>query len=126
MADYDLNIFQQEVEDKNGNWALGDDWYLDIFVCFDGDQEQYQGLDLPLTFTKEEATKLQLGSGYFDGEDHWYGLEGFLKDYEHQISDRLWEVFNALPAECACDHCVSTDIYSRLYCRECFDQGCGH
>lgn len=101
--DYDLNIFRQEVQVPNPNsdrlgdglvWVYADPWYLDIYVV---DGAGHQQLGEPYQLTAEEATVLQLGTGYFNEDDCWYGLEGFLKDYEHQISDRLWDIFNALP-----------------------------
>lgn len=27
--------------------------------------------------------------------------------------------------ECACPNCVETELYSRLYCQECYDNSCG-
>lgn len=92
--DYDLNIFRQEVEQADGQYAYADPWYLDIYVV---DGAGHQQLGEPYELTPEETKVLQLGTGYFTDDDSWYGLDGFLKDYEHQISDRLWDIFNALP-----------------------------
>lgn len=101
--DYDLNIFRQEVEVPDQSlvdpsegtvWEYADPWYLDIYVV---DANGHQQLGEPYELTAEESKALQLGTGYFTDDDSWYGLEGFLKDYEHQISDRLWDIFNALP-----------------------------
>ena len=101
--DYDLNIFRQEVEVPDESlvdpsegtvWEYRDPWYLHIYeVDGAGHHEVSEAYEL----TPEESKVLQLGTGYFEGDDCWYGLEGFLKDYEHQISDRLWDIFNALP-----------------------------
>ena len=101
--DYDLNIFRQEVEvpdqrlvdpSEGTVWEYSDPWYLHIYVVDGaGHKEASEAYEL----TAEESKALALGTGYFEDDDCWYGLEGFLKDYEHQISDRLWSIFNALP-----------------------------
>jgi hypothetical protein len=108
--DYDLNIFRQEVEvpdeslvdpSEDTVFEYRDPWYLDIIIHENGSQYHYNELlpniELPIELTPEEAKVLDLGNGYFTDDDSWYGLEGFLKDYEYQISDRLWDIFNALP-----------------------------
>lgn len=34
---------------------------------------------------------------------------------------------NQMPAntECACWNCIETELYSRLYCQDCYDYACG-
>jgi hypothetical protein len=88
--DYDLNIYRRDV----GVFEYRDPWYIDIYI-YENDSQKQVGTQIELT--PAESIKLHLGSGYFNEDDSWYGLEGFLKDYEHQISDRLWSIFNALP-----------------------------
>lgn len=105
LLDYDLNIYRQEVV-VDGKWVYADPWFMDIYlVRTDGDpfnavwgSVSKEQVGVQYEFTSEESAKLQLGSGYFNEDDCWYGLDGFLKDYEWQISDRLWDVFNALPS----------------------------
>lgn len=107
--DYDLNIYQKELLREVEAPTLSgqtltklesyysDEWYLDIYICQNGCTDPAPNVEQPIQFTAEEATKLGLGKDYFADVENWYGLDGFLKDYEHQISDRLWEIFNALP-----------------------------
>ena len=98
QKDYDLNIYRQEVE-RDGQWVYADPWYIDIYlVSTDGDVVTKEQVGAQVELTPNESAKLHLGTGYFDHDDSWYGLDGFLKDYEHQISDRLWDIFNALPS----------------------------
>lgn len=103
--DYDLNIFREEVEVPDESlvdpsegtvWEYSDPWYLHIYAV---NGAGHYEVSTPYELTEEEAKKLELGTGYFSDDDSWYGLEGFLKDYEHQISDRFWDIFNALPTE---------------------------
>lgn len=98
LLDYDLNVFRQEVEQADGQYAYADPWYIEIYlVITDGNAVDKREVGL-IELTPEESAKLQLGTGYFDYDDSWYGFDGFVKDYEHQISDRLWTIFNALPS----------------------------
>ena len=98
LLDYDLNVFRQEVEQADGQYAYADPWYIEIYLCItEGNAVDKREVGL-IELTSEESAKLQLGTGYFDYDDSWYGFDGFLKDYEHQISDRLWTIFNALPS----------------------------
>ena len=108
--DYDLNIFRKEVEVEDLElaetpegtvWVYTDPWFIDVYVFEDGCQEPHldsDGVPLSIELTAEEAKKLALGSGYFEEDDVFIGLEGFLRDYEHQISSRLWDIFNGLPS----------------------------
>lgn len=97
LLDYDLNIFRQEVE-QDGKWVYADPWFIEIYlVITEGNAVDKREVGL-IELTPEESAKLQLGSGYFNEDDCWYGFDGFIEDYEHQISDRLWDIFNALPS----------------------------
>jgi hypothetical protein len=101
IIDYDLNIFRLEQyvgsdDENNPIYEYLDPWYVHVYeVDGLGHREASPAYEL----TPTESRELQLGTNYFEYEDNWYGLEGFVKDYEHQISDRLWEIFNALPVE---------------------------
>lgn len=91
-------MFRQEVEQADGHYAYADPWYIEVYLCItEGNAVDKHSVGL-IELTPQESAKLRLGFGYFEDDDSWYGLEGFLKDYEHQISDRLWAIFNALPS----------------------------
>lgn len=99
QCDYDLNIFQQEslVEDPDTGEMVYDyvgPWFIDIYDVYGNGHEHVAG---PLELTPQESKLLGLGSGYFEESDCWYGLAGFLNDYEHFISTRLLDMFNNLP-----------------------------
>ena len=98
-CDYDLNIFQQEVGTYNQDtgeteYDYAGPWYIDIYDVYGSGHQHVAG---PYELTKQEARLLDLGNGYFDEGDCWYGLDGFLKDYEDYISERMLDVFNSLP-----------------------------
>jgi hypothetical protein len=98
-CDYDLNIFQQEQEVVNSETGeteyehLGP-WFIDIYDVYGSGHEHVAG---PYELTKQEARLLDLGNGYFEEPDSWYGMTGFINDYEDYISSRLMDVFNSLP-----------------------------
>lgn len=98
-CDYDLNIFQHEIaqEDPDTGEMVYDyagPWYIDIYDVYGPGHQHVQG---PYELTAQEARLLDLGNGYFDEGDCWYGLDGFLKDYEDYISPRLMDIFTSLP-----------------------------
>jgi len=90
--DYDLNIFRQEVlvDADHNEYRYNDPWYLHVYVV-----NSYQGASMheemgpAIELTQAESNALQLGTGYFDEDDCWYGHEGFMKEYGHLLSDRL-------------------------------------
>lgn len=94
--DYDLNIFRLDQEvgfDADMNLPLYefvDPWYIHIYQV-----NSYQGATMheelgeAIALTEMEANALQLGTGYFDENDCWYGHEGFMRDYGHLLSERL-------------------------------------
>jgi hypothetical protein len=101
---YDLNIFRKEVEVLDSTegtiWEYQDPWFVDVYVFEDGCQEPIldsQSMPLSIELTEEESRLLQLGIGYFKEDDTFIDLDEFLNNYEHQISDRLFDIFNALP-----------------------------
>lgn len=97
--DYDLNIFRKEEvtldADAFYKSQYVDPWYLHIYVV-----NEYQGATMheelgpAIELTEAESNALQLGSGYFDEDDCWYGHEGFLKDYGHLLSERLLKLLD--------------------------------
>lgn len=98
-CDYDLNVFQQEQEVFNSEtgemeYDYAGPWYIDIYDVYGNGHEHVAG---PIELTKQEARLLDLGNGYFSEGDCWYGLTGFLGDYEDFISTRLLDIFNGLP-----------------------------
>lgn len=93
--DYDLNIFRKEEQvgldaDSFPKYDYVDPWYLHVYQV-----NSYQGASMheemgpAIELTELESNALQLGSGYFDEDDCWYGLDGFLKEYGHLLTERL-------------------------------------
>lgn len=101
--DYDLNIFQRELEvglDADGFaiYEYGGPWYIHIYQV-----NSYQGASVheelgePIELTPNETNNLILNDPYFDEADTWYGLNGFLADKDELLSDRLRSIFYGLP-----------------------------
>lgn len=92
---YDLNIFQQELEQEDGTYEHSGPWYIHIYEYTGNTVEEV--LD-PIMLTREETEALIMSDAYFDDEvDTWYGLEGFMKDKWDQLTDSLKYVFEGLP-----------------------------
>jgi hypothetical protein len=98
--DYDLNIFQRELQvgldaDAFPIWDYAGPWYIHIYECEPGDHRE---LGEPIELTESEANNLIKVDPYFDDEvDTWYGLAGFIAEKHAVISDRLMAIFDALP-----------------------------
>jgi hypothetical protein len=97
--DYDLNIFQYELEvgldaDSFPIYDYAGPWHIDIYEV---EGHGHQQIGQLIKLTDKEAKDLQLGDGYFDYPDSWYGMEGFVKDFEPVLSERLLSLFNSLP-----------------------------
>lgn len=97
--DYDLNIFQQEMLVENSEtgemqYDYAGPWYIDIYDVHGSGHTHVMG---PIELTPQEARLLDLGNGYFSEGDCWYGLSGFVNDYEDYISSRLMDIFDGLP-----------------------------
>ena len=107
--DYDLNIFQRELEVPDASLAdpsegtvfeYGGPWYIHIYQV-----NAYQGatvheeLGEPIELTEAETNNLILNDPYFQDHepDLWYGLNGFLADKDDMLSDRLRAIFYGLP-----------------------------
>jgi hypothetical protein len=94
--DYDLNIFRKEVEAGYDVdmclplYEFSEEWYLHVYQV-----NEYQGATMheelgdPIELTEMESNALQLGTGYFNENDCWYGRDGFVRDYGHLLSERL-------------------------------------
>lgn len=97
LYDYDLNIFRREqLADSYDTYEYVDPWYIHIYTVDDAGHSEYSE---PIELTKQEARLLGLGldDGYFNTDDCWYGLDGFLKDYQEYISPRLMSIIESLP-----------------------------
>jgi len=106
--DYDLNIFQRELEVPDQSledpsqgtvFEYGGPWYIHLYQV-----NSYQGasnheeLGDPIELTPTETNNLITNDPYFDGEpDVWYGLDGFIIDKASLLSDRLRSLFARLP-----------------------------
>lgn len=102
--DYDLNIFQMEYEvpdysledpSQGTVWEYHDPWFIHLYEV---EGNGHKELGEPIELTESEANNLIKTDPYFDNEvDTWYGLDGFLKEKEHLLSDRLRKLFYGLP-----------------------------
>lgn len=99
--DYDLNIYHLDtgetiVDDRGYNVPVYDDqWYVDIYEHLNGSQHHVVG---PFKITKRQEALLQLGTGgYFDEDDNWYGMWGFLEDYQDRLEWELENILRSLP-----------------------------
>jgi hypothetical protein len=94
---YDLNIFQEELENSDGSWEHQGPWYIHIYEYDDRTTEE---VSEPIELTAEETANLITNDAYFENEvDVWYGLEGFVQDKLNVMSDRLRNIFECLPKE---------------------------
>lgn len=97
LFDYDLNIYHVEEmsidEDGQEVWEYTDQWYVDIYDYADGQQEHVTG---PFKITDMQRDLLQLGEEGWD-DDSWYGMWGFMLDYEGKLLPELLDILNALP-----------------------------
>jgi len=104
--DYDLNIFQRELEvgldaDAFPIYEYSGPWYIHIYQV-----NAYQGATVheeygePIELTPSETNNLIINDPYFQDHepDLWYGLDGFLADKDDMLSDRLRAIFYGLPA----------------------------
>jgi hypothetical protein len=93
---YDLNIFQRELLDADGEYRHAGPWYVHIYEYMDGNVEE---LSAPIQLTWDEYNSLIANDPYFQDHepDLWYGLEGFMKDKWDSMSDGLKLIFESLP-----------------------------
>lgn len=93
--DYDLNIYQLEQLDSDGEYRHMGPWYIHVYEVVGGTIEE---VTVPLELTPQEYHCLIGSDSYFDNEvDTWYGLEGFVFEKWDLLSDRLKMVFECLP-----------------------------
>ena len=92
---YDLNIYQLEQLDVDGEYRHMGPWYIHVYEYDNGSIEEASA---PIEVTVDEYNSLIANDSYFEDEvDVWYGLEGFVKDKWHLLDDRLKMVFECLP-----------------------------
>jgi hypothetical protein len=96
LVDYDLNIFMDEIEDRNGDWHYDPtSWKLHVYKYEAGG---HQEVDQPYELAPEEIRALGLNSDeYFEGGDAWYGMQGYLQDYWEIIPDTIKAYLESFP-----------------------------
>lgn len=93
---YDLNIFQRELLNSEGNYEHSGPWYIHIYDYTGYNTEEVAD---PIELTAEESANLITNDPYFQDHepDLWYGLEGFMRDKWDAMTDRLKYTFESLP-----------------------------
>jgi hypothetical protein len=101
LFDYDLNVYHLEEqvgldEDNEPVYEYTDQWYVDIYEHLDRDQLHVAG---PFKIDSNQRDLLELGNTntYFSDDDSWYGMWGFLADYEGKLLPSLLSTLQALP-----------------------------
>jgi len=92
LIDWDLNIYKDPSEET-------DFWFIAPYVCEEGGSYEY-GESFRLTKAEEFAIRYK--DDYFDEDDVWYGMKGFLFDKWDSLSDRLRFILESLP-KYSCD-----------------------
>ena len=91
---YDLNIYQLEELDADGEYRHMGPWYIHVYE-YDG--KTTEEVTAPIELTQEEYDKVIRDDSYYDEPDVRYGLDGFLFEKWDVLSDRLKMVFESLP-----------------------------
>jgi hypothetical protein len=92
---YDLNIYQLEQLDADGEYRHMGPWYIHVYEYENNNIEE---ITAPIELTVDDYNNLIANDPYFDNEvDTWYGLEGFVFEKWDMLSDRLKMVFECLP-----------------------------
>jgi hypothetical protein len=91
---YDLNIYQLEQLDADGEYCHMGPWYIHVYE-YDGNTTEE--VTAPIELTQEEFNNLLKDDPYYDEPDVWYGLQGFALEKWDMLSDRLKMVFDCLP-----------------------------
>jgi len=103
MFDYDLNIYHMEEEvglDADGFpiYEYTDQWYVDIYDYTTNDYGggQMEHVTGPFKIASQQRDLLQLGEEGWD-DDSWYGMWGFLADYDGKLLPELLSILQSLP-----------------------------
>jgi hypothetical protein len=91
---YDLNIYQLEQLDVDGEYRHMGPWYIHVYE-YDG--KTTEEVTAPIELTEDEYNSIIRDDPYYDEPDVWYGLDGFLFENWDTLSDRLKMVFETLP-----------------------------
>jgi hypothetical protein len=95
--DYDLNVFQEELEQADGNFEYAGPWYIQVYKYTNADGPRELAEPFALISSEEDALCLGQEGTYFDYQDSWYGLDGFLQDYWDCLSDRVKQYLESFP-----------------------------
>jgi hypothetical protein len=93
---YDLNIFQREELNSDGQYEHTEPWFVHIY---DYNNNNITEIGSPIELSQEETLALITSDPYFQDHDPdlWYGLEGFMFEKWLVMSDRLKSIFESLP-----------------------------
>ena len=91
---YDLNIYQLEELDADGEYRHMGPWYIHVYEYENSNIEE---VTAPIELTQDEYNSLLRDDPYYDEVDVWYGLQGFAFEKWDLLSDRLKMVFECLP-----------------------------
>jgi hypothetical protein len=91
---YDLNIYQLEQVNADGEYEYMGPWYIHIYDYY---QQDITEVSAPIELTPQETEALIVNDSYYDELDVWYGLDGFMLEKWNVMSDRLKMIFETLP-----------------------------
>lgn len=91
---YDLNIYQLEQLDADGEYRYMGPWYIHVYEYTGQTTEE---VTAPIELTQDEYDSLLRDDPYYDELDVWYGLQGFMFENWDKLSDRLKMAFESLP-----------------------------
>lgn len=82
----DLNIFIPEQYEDGVTTLDPYSWRMHVYYVHSNGHKE---LDSAQQLTREEIDMLGLNTDDTFGVDTWYGMAGFIKNYNHKLSDRL-------------------------------------
>jgi hypothetical protein len=91
---YDLNIYQLEELDADGEYRYMGPWYIHVYEYTGQTTEE---VSVPIELTQDEYNNILRDDPYYDENDVWYGLDGFMFEKWNSLSDRLKFIFESLP-----------------------------
>ena len=91
---YDLNIYQLEELDADGEYRYMGPWYIHVYEYTGNTTEE---VSVPIELTQDEYNNILRDDPYYDEPDVWYGLDGFMFEKWNNLSDRLKFIFESLP-----------------------------